>query len=120
MKTWLAPLSLIAFAAVPNADLLRVGPGEIFTTIQAAVDAASDGDLILVEPGSYPEFRVDGKDLSIVGDAGTFTVLESASPDPAILVQNVAQGQEVLIVGAVISHAVSVNTPKRYSLKLVN
>lgn len=46
------------------------GPGVDFTSVQAAVDAASDGDLVLLRAGSYPaEVVVLGaKALQIIGD----------------------------------------------------
>ena len=39
-----------------------------FDTIQGAVDAAADGDLILVRRGHYPAFTVDDKALTIAGE----------------------------------------------------
>ena len=34
----------------------KVGPGAPFRTIQPAVDAATDGDVVLVRPGTYAGF----------------------------------------------------------------
>lgn len=51
------------------------GPAS-FSTIGAAIAAASDGDMILVEPGTYPPFALP-KQLRILGrasGAGTPTV----------------------------------------------
>jgi hypothetical protein len=43
------------------------GPGVNFTKIQPAIDAAADGDLILVRAGSYGDFSLS-KNLTILGE----------------------------------------------------
>jgi len=54
-----------------NPDELHVGPGQPYATIQAAIDAASDGDTITVHPGTYNGFTIESKnDLSIIGQDG--------------------------------------------------
>ena len=53
-------ISLASSLAAP-ASTLRVGPGETYGTIQAAIDAASPGDTIRVGPGIYPESLVLSK-----------------------------------------------------------
>ena len=71
-----AAVSLALLTPVTAADILTVGPagsGAQFTQIQAAVNAASDDDVILVKPGNYQPIVVD-KPLRIlrVGDRGVF------------------------------------------------
>lgn len=46
------------------------GPGIDFTSVQAAVTAAGDGDLVLIRPGPYAAETVvlQGKSLQLVGD----------------------------------------------------
>ncbi|HET6822145.1 MAG TPA: hypothetical protein VFH34_05830 [Anaerolineales bacterium] len=47
------------------------GAGRCFTSIQAAVDAANNGDQILIRPGKYVEqVVISGKDLTLVGRVG--------------------------------------------------
>jgi hypothetical protein len=55
-------MSLIYFALVflmllpglaPAQHILRVGPTQPYTTIQAAIAAATDHDAILIENGTY-------------------------------------------------------------------
>ncbi|MEM7306100.1 MAG: hypothetical protein AAF682_05485 [Planctomycetota bacterium] len=46
------------------------GPGVDFTAIQPAVDAALEGDRILVADGVYPGFVVKGKSVSVEANQG--------------------------------------------------
>ena len=39
-----------------------------FTTIQAAVNAAAPGDVVLVKDGDYVKFTIDGKGISVLAD----------------------------------------------------
>lgn len=43
------------------------GPGVDFTDIQPAVNAATDGDVILVRAGAYTAVQIAGKGLSVLG-----------------------------------------------------
>jgi parallel beta-helix repeat protein len=52
-------------ATAPNA--LNVGPHELYTTIQAAIDAAPPNALIHIAPGTYPEFLTVHKPLILEG-----------------------------------------------------
>ncbi len=51
-------------ASSAHADVLRVGPAQQFAEVADAVSAATNGDLILVAPGTYASFDVD--DLSLI------------------------------------------------------
>ena len=67
-------------------NFLLVGNGG-YATIQAAVDAAVNGDTILIAAGTYREqVTVDGKDLTIHGAGEGQTIIES--PDAAALVES--------------------------------
>lgn len=66
-------LGIVAWIAVTaNAETLRVP--DRYPTIQSAIDAAADGDLVLVEPGTYRE-RIDlsGKSISVIAPGGPTT-----------------------------------------------
>lgn len=70
------------------AGLIRVVASELFVTtpgtglsaetIQNAVDAASDGDLVNVESGTFSENVVIGKDIDILGDSAGGTTLTTS------------------------------------------
>lgn len=57
--------------------------GGDFTTIQAAVDAASPGDTIQIRPGTYDGGVIVDKSLTIVGDPGDATA--GSGPDAPVL-----------------------------------
>jgi hypothetical protein len=68
-----AAAMLGALAATASANVLVVDAfgGGNYTQIQAAVNAAVDGDTILIKSGTYGSFGVLDKELAIVGDAGS-------------------------------------------------
>ena len=58
-------------AAYPGKTVLTVGAGEQFQTIAAAIAAASNGDLILVQAGTYTnDFADINKQVTIAGAGG--------------------------------------------------
>jgi hypothetical protein len=91
-------LFLLASVPCANAGVLKVGgPGAGYPNIQSAVDAAADGDVILVR-GNASSATVTGKSLSIVAD------------DPALpsmlgnfVIAGVPAGGMVLVAGFTIS-----------------
>lgn len=72
----LAPLLLaIATPVAAAQSAVRVvddsgGPGIQYTTIQAAIEAAADGDVILVKPGTYSDASINDTSVTIVADSG--------------------------------------------------
>jgi hypothetical protein len=70
----IAPLlvALAGLAPATPADVLVVDAlgGTPYTNIQAAVDAAHPGDLVLVRQGLYPGFDVLGHDLAVAAFPG--------------------------------------------------
>ena len=56
----------------------NVPTGEDYTTIQAAINAAIDGDVILVGAGTYDETLSIGKPLSLIGSSNLDTIINGA------------------------------------------
>ena len=70
-----------ATAAPAPAESLCVGRGaDCFAKIQAAVDAAHDGDVILVGPGSFSGGITIDKSLSLVGARAGATTIRGGGP----------------------------------------
>ena len=64
------------------------GDNSLYSTIQSAIDQAADGDLILIQPGSYKENLVVNKAVEIRGVSRDEVILEAANiTTPAILVR---------------------------------
>ena len=81
--------ALLLLAATAAADVIHV-PAEQ-PSVAAAVAVAVDGDLILVEPGSYPvPILLDGLGVSIVGHGGVVKLR-------SITVRNLPAGEAVLL-----------------------
>lgn len=98
----IAPLILLLAPAAAGQTVLVVGqsdPQADFTEIQPAVDAAAEGDVILVRSGSYDRFEVDGKSLTIAGDPGAFPIVADFPPPGGALirVRDLAPDQSVTL-----------------------
>jgi hypothetical protein len=66
--------------------------GGPFTDIQPAIDAAADGDTILVRPGAYATFQIQAKGLRVIGDP-------AFQAGGGIVVRDLAPGQSVVLHG---------------------
>ena len=90
MKLVAACLLLLAPAAGATTWVVDAAGGGNFTSIQAAIDAASPGDVLLVKPGFYTAFTL-GKDLSILGTA--------TGPAPTVIGQSLLLMENAEIAG---------------------
>lgn len=73
-----------------NAATLNVGQGEAYTSIQSAIDAASTGDTILVNEGTYrenPLIKTGG--ISIIGKNNEKTIIEGKKTSSGIRIDEV-------------------------------
>lgn len=97
----LSPFAALTLAAAVHGQggVHVVGPGLPFTAIQPAVDAALDGDLILVRGGSYTGFQIDGKSLIVAADAGASVTVTVHTSGQRLRVANLSGAQSVSLLG---------------------
>jgi len=90
----------LALALPTGAQVLVVdaagGPGTDFTDLQAAVDAALPGELVLVRSGTYGGLEIR-RSASVVAHAGAAVTLQGD-----VLVEDLAPADRVLLSGLVI------------------
>ncbi|MEM7199234.1 MAG: hypothetical protein AAF628_03150 [Planctomycetota bacterium] len=113
-KLALAGLALASLGAAPVAQRTihvvdaELGPGATFADIQPAVDAAQDGDAIVVRPGMYSAFAVVGKALSILGEPGADVVASGAT---AVAVRQVPAGRDTALYGLSVTGSFPTSSP---------
>lgn len=86
----LAPLAAAADLFVDDTP----GTGAPYATIQAAIDAAQQGDHVRVRTGTYPGFTIDGKWLVVVEEPGASVVVDGRA-----ILRNVPADRGLQILG---------------------
>ncbi len=85
-------LILAASSSLPAHSAVRKVPQQ-YPSIQAAVDAAVDGDTVRVAQGTYPEnVTIAGKAISLIGAGAATTIIDGGGHDRGIAVLNVQPG----------------------------
>jgi hypothetical protein len=119
MKRLLSALALAAGLAIAvsaasarSAADVCVGdtPG-CFSTIQAALDASSDGDLVVLDRGTFAGGVTITKSLRLVGAGPSRTVISGGGPVVTIGVASAASEPTVTITGVTISGGANTTDP---------
>jgi parallel beta-helix repeat protein len=79
----LCSVGLIAAAPAPVAAATRAVPGT-YATIQAAINAATNGDIITVAAGTYNENVIVNKSVSLRGASSATVTVNSTSPGATV------------------------------------
>ncbi len=118
--------SVFCMTALPAQNVLQVGPTQPFVDVQTALGFASDGDVVEVEPGTYPPFTIVGKRVAVIakkgpGLPGTFAVTGA----PAITIGALGPGQSVTIANAritatAVDAAIRIDTAGAGSVRLLD
>ena len=102
-------------AAAPNASAGRLcvgsGPG-CYATIQAAVDAAHDGDTIAVEPGTFAGAITIDVSIKLAGAGAGRTIISGGGPVLTIGEFGAATEPTVSIEGVTITGGVTRSSPE--------
>src|SRR5262245_3438747 len=88
-------ITLLASSAIAKTWYVG-GSGADFTEIQPAIDAAQDGDVILVRPGTYQPFTIE-KGVIVRASSTPFAVTVK-SPD-RVLIQNIGPLRRAGVAG---------------------
>ncbi len=119
MHTRLASLAALLFALVAapaRADVLVVAPTSApYAQVQTAVDAAVDGDVVLVKSGTYASFVVRNKEVAVVADAGALVEIEGA-----VRVAGTAATRTVVLAGLRATGSQTTQASTRHGLLVRN
>jgi parallel beta-helix repeat protein len=99
-----------AIPSTAHAKTLCVKPGgstPCYAKIQLAVNAASNNDVITVAHGTYPEYVVIGKPLSLIGDSADGAIIDATGLPHGILVDGLSNPglANVTIAGLTVKNA---------------
>ena len=79
-RTFPLCLALVTAAGSARAEVIDVGGSTPdYDDIQAAVDAAVDGDILRIAPGNWSHFHIEDKSLTLVSSVpGTYFTVNGA------------------------------------------
>ena len=93
---------LVPFSAARGANTIHVPTDQ--PTIQAAINAASNGDTVLVAPGTYPEnINFMGKAITVTSSAGPQTTIINGGQLGVVVTFNTGEGLTSVLNGFTIT-----------------
>ncbi|MEM7307447.1 MAG: hypothetical protein AAF682_12290 [Planctomycetota bacterium] len=98
----IALLGLGALASAQTVWTVDESGGGDFLDIQPAIDAAADGDVIVVEAGVYGPIHIDGKGLRLHATSTAMSIFNDPPAGvggSAVTIENLAADQSVVIDG---------------------
>jgi hypothetical protein len=103
-----AATTALSTSAASAATTLCVGSKHgCYTTIQPAVNAAHDGDTILIAPGTYPGGVTVGVSVTIVGAGAGSTIIRGGGPVLTLGVTGAANPPTISISGVTVTGGVA-------------
>ena len=107
-KYYLLTILIICILSTGRCEVLNV-PGT-YSTIQGGVDAAQDGDTVLVAPGNYTYFgnyNVDflGKNIAVISETGAENTFIDCREDGRGFIFSSGESEEALLEGFTIQNA---------------
>jgi hypothetical protein len=111
----LTALAVLAAAALPGSAVaasLCVGGGGCYASVQAAVDAAHDGDTITVNAGTYTGGVTITKSVRLLGAGAAVTVIKGGGPVLTIGEFGAASEPTVTIAGLTITGGATRTSPQ--------
>ncbi len=96
MRRWIFVLLSLSITPTTLAEVLVVDPpgtpGALYTSVTIAVDAATDGDVIVVRGAGHGAFTVERKSLVIAGDPALTPLLQGR-----VTIRNLRRRQQVVL-----------------------
>lgn len=83
------------------AGFIVINPGD---SIQAAIDSANNGDVIVIHAGTYTESLTLNKAVSLLGDDRATTIVGAASAQRVMTITGAAISNTVMISGLTFAH----------------
>lgn len=99
------PIALCLSSTAIAGHVIRAGDGftTIYLDLPAAIAAANEGDILLVAPGSYSGFTIDGKSVAIFAEPGTLVQIQGD-----IAIKNLAANQRAILAGLTLDQSANI------------